>query len=272
VSLQRYAIVLVLFYQKLNKMSEKGKDQFHPTRDGRVTTGVLILLIGVVLLLSKMNVGIPAWLVSWQMLLVVVGIFLGIRHKFKNPAWLIMVFVGSVFLIDQWSPDLHLGNYIGPIILIGLGLIFITRPRRRPKEALAAKQEWKRQIREIGRVDDINTTTNGEWLDSTSVFGGAKKVVLSKNFKGGDITCFMGGAEIDLTQADIQGKVVMDLTAVFGGIKLIIPPNWDLKIEINAVFGGVEDKRPLHLIKADPDKILVLDGAAVFGGIEINAY
>ena len=64
----------------------------------------------------------------------------------------------------------------------------------------------------------------------------------------------------------------MDTTAIFGGIKLIVPPHWDLKIQITAVFGGVEDKRPVQAAKVDPDKMLVLDGAAVFGGIEINSY
>src|SRR5206468_9406343 len=144
---------------------------------------------------------------------------------------------------------------------IFIGLFFIFRRSRYP--SFAQRKEWRNQWRNMRYNPDVIDTATGEWLDSTSVFGGAKKVILSKNFKGGDITCFMGGAEIDLSQADIQGKIVIDTTAVFGGIKLIIPPNWDLKIEITAVFGGVEDKRPVHVTKVDPDKVLVLDGAAV---------
>ena len=119
---------------------------------------------------------------------------------------------------------------------------------------------------------DVTETTDGEWLDTTAVFGSTKKVVLSKNFRGGDITCFMGGAEIDLTKADIQGKVMLDTTAVFGGIKLIVPPHWDVKVQTTAVFGGIEDKRPVQEVKSDTNKLLILDGAAVFGGIEIRSF
>src|SRR5690349_22431252 len=48
------------------------------------------------------------------------------------------------------------------------------------------------------------TTLFRSFIDVTAVFGGIKKNVLSKNFKGGDITSFMGGSEIDLSQADFN--------------------------------------------------------------------
>jgi len=82
----------------------------------------------------------------------------------------------------------------------------------------------------------------------------------------------MDGEEIDLSQADIQSKAIIDATAVFGGIKIIVPSNWDLKIENNGVFGNVEDKRKFHTLNADPSKQLIIEGTAVFGGIEINNY
>lgn len=108
-------------------------------------------------------------------------------------------------------------------------------------------------------------------VDVTAIFSGVKRRVLSKNFLGGDITAFMGGAEIDLTQADIHGTTVMDITTIFGGVKLIVPPDWDVQSHATAVFGGVEDKRYTH-VAVQANKVLVLDGVAVFGGIEIRSY
>jgi predicted membrane protein len=173
-------------------------------------------------------------------------------------------------LIDKERPDLNLHNYIAPLVLIFLGLFFMLRRSRHSYQV--RRNEWRETWRHSRPPYNVETTSDGEWIDSTSVFGGAQKVILSKNFRGGDITCFMGGAEIDLSQADIQGKVVMDITAVFGGVKLVVPPNWDVKVQMTAVFAGVEDKRPVQATKVDPDKLLIIDGAAVFGGIDINSY
>jgi predicted membrane protein len=242
----------------------------HPRATGKIWTGLFLIVAGLLLFANKMHAGIPDYLFSWPMLAIAIGLLIGIQHRFKTFVWIIPIIWGGFALIDQQRPELNLRNYTAPLVLIFIGLFFIMRRSRFP--GYAQRREWKEQWRQNLHEHDINNTTDGEWIDSTSVFGGAKKIILSKNFKGGDITCFMGGAEIDLSQADIQGKIVIDTTAVFGGIKLIIPPNWDLKIEITAVFGGVEDKRPVHVTKVDPDKVLVLDGAAVFGGIEINCY
>ena len=35
-----------------------------------------------------------------------------------------------------------------------------------------------------------------------------------------------GGAEINFMQADIQGRVELEVNQVFGGTKLIVPAHW----------------------------------------------
>jgi predicted membrane protein len=82
----------------------------------------------------------------------------------------------------------------------------------------------------------------------------------------------MGGSEIDLSQADISGKIVIDVTNIFGGTKLIVPSSWDVQNDITAIFGGVDDKRQISGVTLDPNKILVLDGTCMFGGIEIRSF
>ena len=119
---------------------------------------------------------------------------------------------------------------------------------------------------------DIINTTDGEFIEVNAVFGSAKKNIFSKNFKGGEINCFMGGAEIDLTQADIQGPVIIEANQVFGGTKLVIPPHWDIKMEVTSVFGGIEDKRKTIATQVDFNKVLIIKGSNVFGGMEIKSY
>ena len=81
-----------------------------------------------------------------------------------------------------------------------------------------------------------------------------------------------GGTELNLTQADIQGSAVLELTTIFGGTKLIVPSNWSVKSEAVTIFGGIEDKRQIAQVIEHPEKKLILKGTVIFGGIDIKSF
>ena len=110
-----------------------------------------------------------------------------------------------------------------------------------------------------------------DYIDTTSVFGGVHKKVVSKNFKGGDITTFLGGTEIDLSQADFTGMARLDVTQVMGGTKIIVPAHWEVRSEVTAIFAGFEDKRQQPAI-VNPEKVLIIEGTSIFGGIELKNF
>jgi len=271
-------------------MSGKWNDR-HQSGSSSVWTGILLLLIGTDYFLVNSHPPIlPEWMWSWEVLLIGMGLFIGIRHNFRSPAWFILMVVGGVFLMKsddfaKYFPGLKV-NHIWPLALIILGLFFILRPHRRHRwqNYVSDKVESKIDDAWIAHGEPGDTKADPapdqpaqanlseDFIDSTSIFGGVKKNIISKNFKGGDITNIMGGSEIDLTQADIHGTVRIDLTQVFGGTKLIVPSNWQVKAQMAAIFGGVEDKRSIQNTALDPNKILVLDGTSIFGGIEIRSY
>lgn len=64
--------------------------------------------------------------------------------------------------------------------------------------------------------------------------------------------------------------VTLEITTIFGGTKLIIPSNWEIKSEAVMIFGGIEDKRRMQTITGQPEKTLILKGTVLFGGIEIK--
>jgi hypothetical protein len=112
-----------------------------------------------------------------------------------------------------------------------------------------------------------------DWLDDVAVFGGGDRIIASQQFKGGKITYIFGGSKLDFTQAKLApGRSQLDMTMIFGGTKLIIPEGWDVKIEINSVFGGFSDKRVKSIVVTESDRTLVLTGVALFGGGEITNY
>jgi predicted membrane protein len=177
-----------------------------------------------------------------------------------------MMLVGGVFLYEHLNPDIEMRRYMWPLALIIVGLFFIVRPRR---------QNWAHMHeKKNDGIDSGNTSnwSNEDFVDSTSIFGGAKKNIISKNFKGGDLVNIFGGTDLDLTQADFTGTAVIELTTIFGGTKLIIPSNWSIKSDAVIIFGGIEDKRKMPAVSENPDKVLVLKGTVIFGGIDIKSY
>ncbi|WP_460880125.1 hypothetical protein [Pontibacter rugosus] len=81
-----------------------------------------------------------------------------------------------------------------------------------------------------------------------------------------------GGTELNLSQADMQHPVVLEATQIFGGTTLIIPPHWEVKSEMVAILGGIDDKRPVLPGGYDPNKAIILRGTSLFGGLQIKSY
>lgn len=240
-------------------------------RRGHIWTGLLLLLIGVVALLKSYVADFPTWLFTWQMLLIVLGLFVGLRHRFHGVAWFILLLVGGTFLANEYFLQGQLRKHIWPMILILIGAFFIFRSRQKPGHYSGA--EKKRSSCNDGfTLPGQETYSKDDLIDTTSIFGGTKKIILSKNFKGGDIVNVFGGTELNLTQADINGTAILELTTIFGGTKLVVPSNWSVQSEAVTIFGGIEDKRQMPPSTEHPEKILLLKGTVIFGGIDIKSF
>jgi predicted membrane protein len=235
---------------------DKDKDRFIEPRSGRAFAGLILVVVGAALLSRQMGVDIPDWALTWETLIIVIGLFFGARRMFRPGTWMIMVAVGAAFVIDHYT-DISIHEYIWPLAIIFFGLLMILRPRRR------RKRDWKSWSIESDSTDDT--------FEINSVFGGSKKKVMSKDFQGGEINTVFGGNDIDFSQADFNSKATIEVNIVFGGTKLIVPAHWKIQSNVDCVFGTVEDKRR-DVGETGENKTLVLKGAVVFGSIEIKSY
>ena len=243
------------------------------SRHSHIWTGAFILLIGIAALVKASVTDLPDWMFSWQVFLIALGVFIGLKHNFRGPSWFIMILVGGAFLIRDLYPELHVRRYIWPAILIMIGAFILLRPRRRLSFGDSGPGNPTPGAGEGATIlDEEESWSQDDFIDTTSVFGGAKKNILSKDFKGGDIVTVFGGTELNLSQADIKGRVPLEITTIFGGTKLIVPSNWEVKSEAVTIFGGLEDKRSLPAVTHNPDKVLVISGTVLFGGIEIKSF
>ncbi|MGZ3777837.1 MAG: LiaF transmembrane domain-containing protein [Mucilaginibacter sp.] len=284
-------------------MNDTEKDidyQNKPRHNGKVLVGMVLLAVGGILLLEQFTfLDIPGWIWSWPTWIIIWGLYSGARHNYRNSTWAILLFIGFAGVLNEAIPGLHLGNLIWPAAIILIGVWIILRrnhtwekgkwDRKWDKGKWEAewKQKWDARYHTSAQPQEGQPAEAGDtdtppppppnigaddFLDATSIFGGAKKTVLSKNFRGGDITNIFGGAEIDLTMADIDGRVVLDITQVFGGTKIIVPSHWQVVSNLSAVFAGVDDKRLRKTGSGDNNKILVLEGVSIFAGVDIRSF
>lgn len=237
-------------------------NNFRPGKSqGHIWIGGFLLIIGVAYLLKRIGIDLPDFLFSWQMFLIVLGVFIGIRKNFEGVGWAIIILIGAIPLINEYFVFGEIRRFVLPIIFIGAGLFFILRPKTG---------------KHYGELDDDGNplppgTTSQDYIDTTSIFGGTKRKIFSKNFKGGDMTNIFGGSEIDLSQADINGTAVLDITALFGGSTLIVPSNWNVVSQAVAILGEVKDKRLMRTLP-EAGKTLILQGTVIFGGIDVKSF
>ncbi|HEX7413939.1 MAG TPA: DUF5668 domain-containing protein [Bacteroidia bacterium] len=243
---------------------------------GKIFSGIVIVAVGAAMLAREMGVYFPEWLFSWQMLLIVIGLYVGVKHAFRNFAWVILILIGGAFMLEDYMPDMHIKIYFWPLFIILMGLLMIFRPRRNYNNEYY-RNKWEHKFNRMGNrpfnSSKDSPTSSEDMVNMEIVFSGFKKNVISKNFKGGMISCVFGGGDLNLSQADINGTVFLEVKQVFGGIKIIVPSNWEVQTnEIQATFGGIDDKRNMQGVTPNHDKILILKGAIVFGGIDIRSY
>src|SRR5579872_3332327 len=163
---------------------------FKATRRGRSFAGLILVLVGAVLLSRQLGLDVPEWTITWEMLLITLGVYFGARRSFQPGGWLVLVLVGTVFLLKDYYPEVLIWNYIWPMAFILVGLWMILRPRKSSRDwsGWQSAKDWSESAIEVN-----------------SVFGGTKKKIVTKDFKSGEVNSVFGGNDLDFSQADING-------------------------------------------------------------------
>ena len=162
-------------------------------------------------------------------------------------------------LLLAFGTLLLLNNFdVIAVSIIGLWPLFII---------LFGIQMLIRSISTSGETDQAGADER-QVFDDFALLGGVKRSIRSAAFRGGSASAFMGGVDLDLTKAKMDGdRAVVNVFAMMGGIVLRIPEDWAVVSNVTALLGGVDDKtRP----PAEPAGTLVLEGSAIMGGIEIK--
>jgi predicted membrane protein len=218
----------------------------------QVVFGFVVIALGIIFTLDNLHVIYAEdYLRYWPVALIAIGLtkIWQVRSGFGNPiagflfllfgTWLLLNNLGYIHR-DAWS--------FWPVILIFVGSMIMWQGMR-----------GRRQRAGLGANDTIN---------GVAVLSGVQRQSNVTAFRGGELTAFMGGCEIDLRKASINGDAVIDVFAMWGGIEIKVPETWTVINKVTPFMGGVEDKT---LQPAAPSEHrLTLRGLVLMGGIEIK--
>ncbi len=234
-----------------------------------VLIAVFFLSAGVILLLRNFGLisnDIIKYIFSWQSLLIALGILVlssGFRKKWLRG--FILISIGAIFLIDEiYGLKYGTANLFWPIILIFIGILIVVKIFIR-----SSNLDTKNTSKYSPLIDE--QFSSNDYINISRVFSGANTIITSQNFKGGKVSFVFGGGELDFRGASLsEGINILKVECVFGGVKIILPENWDVSLETSGVFGGFSDeRRHINLSNVETKGKLIIKGEAVFGGGEI---
>ncbi|MEO9802528.1 MAG: LiaF domain-containing protein [Reichenbachiella sp.] len=222
--------------------------------------GILLLIIGGLFLLS--NFGVLPYVINnlafnWRGIILVIGIILFASKPNKLPGTIMIsiavYFIAGEYVWQEYGINIGLSRIFWPAMMMAAGYILLKKK----------KIETKRK----------NSGQSFEFLSDSNIMGGGEVKVQSQNFKGGNATAIFGGASYDMSRSKLaEGRHTMEVFAVFGGFTFILPSDWDVQLEVTAIFGALSDKRK-HIKPVETNnKQLRIKGFILFGGGEIKNY
>lgn len=215
--------------------------------------GVLIIVVGVLFTLENLGyIEAGAYLRFWPVVLMAVGLMkLWSGGRSASLHGLLFFFAGVWLLLQAMSiVTISLWN-LWPVLLIVAGASLVWRGISGPA--------WARGVADAD---------SHSMISAVAVLGGVNRGNNSRTFRGGDLTAVLGGCQIDLRNAAIDGEAVIDVFAIWGGIEIKVPEDWSVSGRVTPILGGYEDKT--HPTRDAATQRLVVRGMVIMGGVEIK--
>jgi hypothetical protein len=195
----------------------------------------------------------------WPVILVAVGLAKiadSIRSGFRMSGG-ILVLVGIALLLHNL--EIVRIKQLWPVILFVVGGSIVWKALgpggRRPPGCATA-----------GPLPDVDLS--GNRLDAVTFLGGINRSTNSQAFRGGTAMAVLGGCEIDLRHASLEGgRATFDTFAMWGGVEIRVPEDWAVESHVVPLLGGFEDKTRQP---ADAKQRLVITGIAIMGGVGVK--
>lgn len=262
---------------------------------GTIVVGLLFLLAGIAVGGSMLGFfDFTINFAGWWTLFLIVPALIAIAQGGINAGNIILLGVGIVLLLDQQRilPDGFTWRLILPIILLGIGFQLIFggrfhddwRWRRSDKtgddgtryagssdasgSGSTAGSSGFTKGKEGGGVFTEKSRPGNNFKTASVLFGGQDIIYGQEEFTGGAYTAIFGGLTINMRSVTLIGDVVINVTAVFGSVDIIVPDNVQVVSNVIPILGGVDNKYASSRDSTAPK--IIINGNTVFGGLEIR--
>lgn len=227
----------------------------------RIVLGLAIMATGFAVLLDHLGYFqgfLDNYILKWQIILIGLGVVFLFSHENKGPAVILLAIGGAFYARDILDLHINFWQFFLPGLLILIGILTIVK-------------SWGGESYHSGKKN----LSGDDYFEEVAVFGGGDRTIVSQNFKGGRILAIFGGSNFNMIHSKLApGRNYIDVLAVFGGMKLVVPEDWNIKVNVVAIFGGFSDKHRVLSANTspNPDNQLIIKGIVFFGGGEIKSF
>lgn len=246
--------------------TDKRRDVRRQSKINVIVIAIIFIAVGCISIARNtgyISAELYSILISWQMLLVIMGLLSVLQRH--SMAGLIMMCVGVFVLIPKFSTEGQewIETY-WPLIFVLAGIMILIK--------MVSSRRWNNRQGHSNEFAEktVYETENG-YIVSENSFGQVKHIVIDPVFKGARIKNSFGGTILDLRRTALdEGDTFIEIECSFGGIEIFAPSEWTIINSIRPVFGGVEDKRLYPAGNSDHGRRLIIRGNITFSGVEIK--
>lgn len=227
-----------------------------------IICGFVIIIFGVFLGLREADIlSFNIFFDGWWTLFIIIPCTIGLITDRNKTPHLIGILIGVILLVRYYVDLSEYKGYIFPACAVLVGIFIIIN------SFASKKEKTTNHVTVEGfSVDNFVPTDYDGQNEYYAVFSG-KDLRPQGVFTGGKFTATFGGLKLDLRNADIADNCVIDVSATFGGVDIIVPSNVRVVVKSNSIFGGTGDKTNKN-IPADA-KTVYINAVNLFGGTDI---
>ena len=224
-------------------------------RIGSIVVGIALVALGVVFAGNVLGIWqISVFFRGWWTLFIIVPCVVSMFTDGPGVANILGTLVGTALLLARQDVITFeiIFKLIFPVVLIVVGLFIVFG------------SHFTKKIKEVRKANP------GDGKSYTAVFGSQKAFYPAEPFDGAECTAVFGGVELDLRAAVIEKDVVIDVSAIFGGITIYVPTTVNVVTHNTPIFGGMSCKRMMMGELPEGAATVYVNGVCAFGGVEIK--
>ncbi len=229
-----------------------------------IICGLVIIIFGLLFGLREADIlSFDIFFDGWWTLFIIIPCTVGlITDKRNKTPHLIGIIIGVILLVRNYVDLSEYKGYIFPACVVLVGIIIIFNSFSSKKESITAGSNA-----DGFTVENFVPSDSADKNEYYAVFSG-KDLRPQGVFTGGRFTATFGGLKLDLRNADIADNCVIDVSATFGGVDIIMPYDVRVVVKSNSIFGGTGDKTNKN-VPADA-KTVYINAVNLFGGTDIK--